>query len=168
MNYKQCLQYMAEHCKRNTPGGFARTQRMAELVGNPQEQLHTIHIAGTNGKGSTAAAITAMLMQAGYRVGLFTSPHLERYEERICISGVMIPQEDFAEILSRLITEVIPQLQQENLRHPGEFELLTVAGWLYFNGRTDFVVSEVGLGGTLDPTNLIKQFCDPSTAKPID
>lgn len=156
MNYEQCLQYMAEHCKRNTPGGFMRTQRMAELVGNPQEQLHTIHIAGTNGKGSTAAAVTSMLMQAGYRVGLFTSPHLEYYEERIRISGIMISQEDFAGILSRLITEVIPRLQQENLGHPGEFELLTVAGWLYFAGRTDFVVSEVGLGGTLDPTNLIK------------
>lgn len=155
MDEQACIQYLHQHCKSGVPGGFARTKRMAELLHDPQETLRTIHIAGTNGKGSTAAAIEAMLQQAGYRVGLFTSPHLERYEERIQIDRKPITAQEFAAIMTRLIAEIVPQLMAEGMAHPGEFELLTVAGWLYFQGRTDFVVSEVGLGGTLDPTNVI-------------
>lgn len=157
MEYQACLDYMRQHCQSGIPGGFARTARMAELLHNPQEELRIIHIAGTNGKGSTAAAIEAMLRQAGYRVGLFTSPHLERYEERIQLDRQLIAESDFAAILSKLFAEIVPLLLAEGMSHPGEFELLTVAGWLYFKGRTDFVISEVGLGGTLDPTNVIKQ-----------
>lgn len=157
MDYQGCLNYMQQHCQSGIPGGFARTARMAELLHNPQEDLHIIHIAGTNGKGSTAAAIEAMLRQAGYRVGLFTSPHLERYEERIQINRNRITERDFAAILSKLFTEIVPILLAEGMSHPSEFELLTVAGWLYFKDRTDFVIYEVGLGGTLDPTNIIKQ-----------
>lgn len=156
MEYQSCLNYLSSSCARNVPGGFERTQRMAELMGNPQDHLRTIHIAGTNGKGSTAAIVTSILQQAGYRVGLFTSPHLECYEERIQINGQMISREDFAAILTRLIEQIVPKLLEEGMQHPGEFELLTVAGWLYFQDKTDFVVSEVGLGGTLDPTNIIK------------
>ncbi len=155
MDYQACLQYLHKNCARNIPGGFERTKRMAALVGDPQEQLQTIHIAGTNGKGSTAAAMASILQQAGCRVGLFTSPHLERYEERIRINGDMIAEEAFAAILTELIEQVIPVLLAEGMHHPGEFELLTVVGWLYFKDKTDFVVSEVGLGGTLDPTNII-------------
>ncbi len=157
MDYASCLEYLHKHCARNVPGGFKRTKRMAQLVGDPQEQLRTIHIAGTNGKGSTAAIITSILQQAGYQVGLFTSPHLERYEERIRINGDKISKEDFAAVLTYLIEQVIPVLLAEGMRHPGEFELLTVAGWLYFKEKTDFVVSEVGLGGRLDPTNIITE-----------
>lgn len=156
MDYQSCLDYLSSNCVRNVPGGLERTVRMAELLGNPQETLRTIHIAGTNGKGSTAAIITSILQQAGYRVGLFTSPHLERYEERIQINGQMISEEDFAAILTRLIEQVVPKLLEADMHHPGEFELLTVAGWLYFQDNTDVVVSEVGLGGALDPTNAIK------------
>ncbi len=155
MEYQSCLDYLSRNCTRNIPGGFERTRRMAELAGNPQEDLRTIHIAGTNGKGSTAAIISAMLQQAGYRVGMFTSPHLERYEERIRINQQMIAEDDFADFLTELIEQVIPVILKEGMHHPGEFELLTVAGWMYFRNQTDFVISEVGLGGTLDPTNLI-------------
>lgn len=155
VQYQECLDYMQLHCQMGIPGGFARTMRMAALLHNPQEKLRVIHIAGTNGKGSTAAAIDAVLRQGGYHVGLFTSPHLERYEERIQIDRQLISQEDFADLLTVLIEQIIPQLLAEGLAHPGEFELLTVASWLYFQGRTDFVISEVGLGGTLDPTNII-------------
>lgn len=157
MEYRECLDYMQQHCQSGIPGGFARTARMAELLHNPQKDLRVIHIAGTNGKGSTAAAIEAMLRQAGYRVGLFTSPHLERYEERIQINRQLITESDFAAILSRLFIEIVPILLAEGMAHPGEFELLTVAGWLYFKNCTDFVISEVGLGGTLDPTNVIER-----------
>ena len=156
MNYQACLDYLHKNCRRGTPGGYGRTVRMAELLGNPQEQLRIIHIAGTNGKGSTAALVESMLRQGGYQVGLFTSPHLERYEERIQINRQLIAPEDFAAIFTRLVEQVIPVLLAEGMGHPGEFELLTVASWLYFQQRTDFVISEVGLGGTLDPTNIIQ------------
>lgn len=156
MEYQACLDYFEQHCVRGVPGGFDRTRRMAELLGNPQEQLQTIHIAGTNGKGSTAAIMECILRQAGYRVGLYTSPHLKRYEERIQINRKPITERCFAQIMTQLIEQVIPQLQAEGFAHPGEFELLTVASWLYFRTQTDFVISEVGLGGTLDPTNIIK------------
>ena len=86
MDYQACLDYLQQNCRRGVPGGYERTVRMAELLGQPQEQLQTIHIAGTNGKGSTAAILEAILRQAGYRVGLYTSPHLSRYEERIQIN----------------------------------------------------------------------------------
>lgn len=156
MNYQACLDYLHINCRRGTPGGYGRTVRMAELLGNPQEQLRIIHIAGTNGKGSTAALVESMLRQGGYQVGLFTSPHLERYEERIQINRQLIAPEDFAAIFTSLIEQVVPVLLAEGMGHPGEFELLTVASWLYFQQRTDFVISEVGLGGTLDPTNIIQ------------
>ena len=157
MDYQACLDYLQQNCRRGVPGGYERTVRMAELLGQPQEQLQTIHIAGTNGKGSTAAILEAILRQAGYRVGLYTSPHLSRYEERIQINRQPIPEQDFAQIMTRLIEQVIPRLQAEGFAHPGEFELLTVAGWLYFAQQTDFVISEVGLGGTLDPTNVVQK-----------
>ncbi|MBR4945342.1 MAG: bifunctional folylpolyglutamate synthase/dihydrofolate synthase, partial [Peptococcaceae bacterium] len=156
MDYQSCLNYMSTHCARNIPGGFERTERMAELLGNPQEKLRIIHIAGTNGKGSTASVISSILQQAGYRVGLFTSPHLERYEERIQINRELISEDDFAEVLTRIIEKVIPQLLAEGMQHPGEFEILTAAAMFYFADKTDFAVFEVGLGGTLDPTNIIK------------
>lgn len=155
MDHQACLDYLNSHGARNVPGGFARTMRMAELLGNPQENLRIIHIAGTNGKGSTAAMIASILQQAGYRVGLFTSPHLERYEERIQINRQLIPEEQFAALLTQLIEQIIPKLLDEQMEHPGVFELLTVASWMYFQAQTDFVISEVGLGGTLDPTNII-------------
>ena len=155
MDYQACLEYVSRNCTRNIPGGFERTKRLAELAGSPQETLQIIHIAGTNGKGSTASAIASVLQQAGYRTGLFTSPHLECYEERIRINGELISQEAFAEIFTWLIEQAVPVLLEEGMHHPGEFELLTAAGWIYFKDKTDFVISEVGLGGTLDPTNVI-------------
>lgn len=157
MDYESCLEYLHTQCKRNVPGGYERTKRMAMLVGNPQERLHVIHIAGTNGKGSTAAVIASILQQAGYQVGLFTSPHLERYEERIQINRQPITSSAFAKILTYLTQEIVPQLRIEGMGHPGEFELLTVASWLYFVERTDFVILEVGLGGRWDPTNVIQR-----------
>ncbi len=156
MEYEACLEYMQRHCPRNVPGGLARTRRMAEILGNPQDTLTTVHIAGTNGKGSTAAMMECALRLAGYRVGLYTSPHLERYEERIQIDRIPISADTFASLLTVLIEQVLPQILAEGMAHPCEFELLTVAGWLYFAGRTDIVLSEAGLGGALDPTNAVR------------
>ncbi|MBQ3205450.1 MAG: bifunctional folylpolyglutamate synthase/dihydrofolate synthase [Peptococcaceae bacterium] len=156
MNYQECIAYLENVCPRGSSGGKERTAIMAELIGNPQDSLNIIHVAGTNGKGSTSAVIESILRHAGYRVGLFTSPHLERYEERIQINRQPIPEAEFTAIMSDLIETVIPKAMADGMSHPGAFGLLTLAAFRYFSGKTDFVVLEVGLGGWLDPTNIIK------------
>lgn len=156
MNYQECISYLETVCPRGSSGGKERTAKMAALLGNPQDTLQIIHVAGTNGKGSTSAVIESVLRHAGYRVGLFTSPHLERYEERIQLNREPIPEAEFTAIMSHLIEVVIPQAMAEGMSHPGAFGLLTLAAFQYFSGKTDFVVLEVGLGGWLDPTNIIK------------
>lgn len=148
-------EYIHTHCVPGTPGGWERSKRMAELLGNPQEELKIIHVAGTNGKGSTCAMLESVLRQAGYNVGLYTSPHLEDYRERIQINRQLIPEKDFYECLTRLIEEIIPQILAEGHAHPTEFEIWTMAAFMYFYGKTDIVILEVGLGGELDPTNII-------------
>lgn len=157
MNYQECIAYLENVCPRGSSGGKERTAIMAELMGNPQDKLKIIHVAGTNGKGSTSAIIESILRQGGYRVGLFTSPHLEKYEERIQINRQPIPQDTFTDIMSNLIETVIPQAMEGGMSHPGAFGLLTLAAFQYFLDNTDFVVLEVGLGGWLDPTNIIKK-----------
>ena len=148
-------QYIHTHCIPGTPGGWERSKRMAELLGNPQEKLNIIHVAGTNGKGSVCAMLESVLRQAGYTVGLYTSPHLEDYRERIQINRQLIPEDDFYECLTLLIEEVIPQILAEGHAHPTEFEIWTMTAFMYFAGKTDIVILEVGLGGELDPTNII-------------
>lgn len=140
-----------------------KLDRMRELLrrlGNPQDQTRIVHIAGTKGKGSTAAMTAAILTAAGYRTGLFTSPHLERVEERIAIDGQPCSSEEFAELIGlvrptveamdRSAAEIVPpQLG------PTYFEIITAAAFCHFARRkADAVVLEVGLGGRLDSTNV--------------
>ncbi len=156
MNYQECIAYLENVCPRGSSGGKERTAIMAALMGNPQNKLRIIHVAGTNGKGSTSAVIESILRHAGYRVGLFTSPHLEKYEERIQINRQPIPEDEFTAIMNHLIHDVIPKAMGDGMSHPGAFGLLTLAAFQYFVDKTDFVVLEVGLGGWLDPTNIIE------------
>ncbi len=130
---------------------------LLERLGHPERAFPAVHIAGTNGKGSTAAYIEAMLRDAGFRTGLNTSPHLERINERIRIAGQEISDELFAEIFTR-VHEVIEQLLADgSLRaHPTYFECVTaVAMEAFARERVDFAVVEVGLGGRLDATNVL-------------
>src|SRR6202451_2401399 len=130
---------------------------LAERLGRPDRAYPTVHVAGTNGKGSTAAFLEAILRDAGFRTGLNTSPHLERINERIRINGEDISDEAFAEVLSRVqaITEEL--LAEGKLRaHPTYFECVTAMAFEYFaRARVDFGVFEVGLGGRLDATNIL-------------
>jgi dihydrofolate synthase/folylpolyglutamate synthase len=130
---------------------------LAERLGRPDRAYPSAHIAGTNGKGSTAAFLEAILRDAGFRTGLNTSPHLERINERICVSGEEISDEAFADILSRVqaITEEL--LAAGKLRaHPTYFECVTAMAFEYFaQQRVEFGVFEVGLGGRLDSTNIL-------------
>lgn len=133
-----------------------RMRALLERLGNPERGLPIVHIAGTKGKGSTAAMISSALTAAGYRTGTFTSPHLERIEERVSIDGQPISAERFAELVSEL-ADVSQGLDREAIdRHgPTYFELTTALALLYFRrSGADWAVLEVGMGGRLDCTNV--------------
>ena len=135
--------------------GLTRIRRLMQLLGNPQQQLRFVHIAGTNGKGSTAAYIHAILRAAGYKTGLFTSPYIINFEERICVNDTPIARDALHDVGLR-VRDAALRVQQECHEHPTEFELITAAALLYFaQERCDIVVLEVGLGGRLDSTNVI-------------
>jgi len=134
-----------------------RMRALLHLLGDPHQRLRIVHIAGTKGKGSTAAMIGSVLNAASYRVGLFTSPHLEHVEERVAVDGVPISHAEVAEIMAR-IAPAIEELE----RTPGPtatfFEIITAMGFLHFvQRRVDVAIVEVGLGGRFDSTNV----CDP-------
>jgi dihydrofolate synthase/folylpolyglutamate synthase len=130
---------------------------LLERMGRPDRSFPSVHIAGTNGKGSTAAFVEAILRNAGFRTGLNTSPHLERINERIRIDGVDIADDEFAEIFTRVHDLIEELLADGRLRvHPSYFECVTAIAFEAFaRARVDFAVIEVGLGGRLDATNVI-------------
>lgn len=130
--------------------------RLAGLLSDPQNSYRSIHITGTNGKGSTSAMIASILRAAGYHVGLFTSPHLERFTERIVVDGEEIHEEDVVR-LAKLIRPLVEKLNAEPQRvHPLFFDIVTAMALKYFEEmKVDFAVLEVGLGGRLDATNIV-------------
>ena len=131
--------------------GLSRIRELMRHLGNPQNELRFVHIAGTNGKGSTSAMLASILSAAGYTTGLFTSPHLQRYNERIQVNGAEISDGDLLALL-REIGSAAARMSER----PSEFEALTALALLYFQRRhCRIVVLEVGLGGRLDPTNVI-------------
>lgn len=131
--------------------GLARTRALLDALGRPEQALKFAHITGSNGKGSTAAMLASILAAAGWRTGLFTSPHLYRFNERFQVNGVPVPDDALARITGRVLAAA-EQLDE----HPTEFELMTAIGFLWFaEAACDLVVIEVGLGGRLDSTNVI-------------
>ena len=136
-----------------------RVERLLAHAGSPQEGLKVVHVAGTKGKGSTAVMIARFLEEAGYRVGLFTSPHLIRLEERIKINGDTIPKEEVCRLLGRLKDYVEGEREKDIHDSPTFFEILTALGLMYFSGSppggVDWAVLEVGMGGRLDATNVV-------------
>lgn len=131
--------------------GLSRITELLSRLGDPQKKLKFIHIAGTNGKGSTALMIASILMQAGLCTGLYTSPHLWRFHERFQVNGTFISDEMLGEITRRVLAASETMEDQ-----PTEFELITAVGMIYFlQSGCDIVVLETGLGGRLDSTNVI-------------
>ncbi len=132
-----------------------RMEKLLKPLGNPHLAVRTVHLAGTKGKGSTAAMIAGILTAAGYRTGLYTSPHLYTIRERACIDGEIIGEEEFADIITH-IRPIVEKLQREaNFGQLTTFEILTAAVFTYFHrNRVQFQVLEVGLGGRLDATNI--------------
>ena len=136
---------------RGSRPGLSRVRELLHRIGDPQDTLQFVHIAGTNGKGSTAAMLAAVLQAAGYTTGLFTSPFLEQFAERMQVNGQPIPDAELAAACETLQPCIAAMDDQ-----PTEFELVTAAAMLWFQRRgCDIVVLEVGLGGRLDATNVI-------------
>ncbi len=156
MDYIEAINYINDKNKFGSRPGLDVIGKLLELMGNPHLDMKYIHVAGTNGKGSTSSYIASILKEAGYRVGLFTSPYLERFNERISINGKDIPDERLAEITER-IKEKIEIMLDEGYEHPTTFEIVTAIAFVYFKEENlDYVVLEVGLGGRADSTNIIK------------
>lgn len=135
--------------------GLDRIRELLERLGRPQDSLRFVHVAGTNGKGSTCAYLASILQAAGYRTGLFTSPYIERFEERIRVDGADIGRDDLRAATLQ-VREQAEAMARESGDHPTEFELMTAVALVHFaRCGCDVVVLEVGLGGRLDSTNVI-------------
>ena len=151
MTYEEALTYIHSVCWKGSVPGLSRTRELLSRMGNPEKKLKFVHIAGTNGKGSTAAMTASILRQAGYKTGLYTSPFLLRFNERMSVDGEDIPDCELAEI-----TEFVRPHAEAMSDHPTEFELVTAIAMEYFARRgCDIVSLEVGMGGALDSTNVI-------------
>ncbi|MGL5515051.1 MAG: bifunctional folylpolyglutamate synthase/dihydrofolate synthase, partial [Sporomusa sp.] len=155
MNYQQTLAYLENLSKFGINLGMSRILRLLELMQQPQRRFKSIHITGTNGKGSTTAMLSAILTASGIRTGMYTSPHLLDYPERIIVNGQEITQEEFAQAIS-YTSKFVEQMLAEGFEQPTEFEVITAAAFYYFAAvGVEYAVIEVGLGGLLDSTNVI-------------
>ncbi|MBQ7255742.1 MAG: bifunctional folylpolyglutamate synthase/dihydrofolate synthase [Oscillospiraceae bacterium] len=151
MNAREAIEYIHSVSWKGSVPGLSRTEELLRRIGNPEKQLRFIHIAGTNGKGSTAATLASIFRAAGYRTGLYTSPYLIRFNERIQMDGECITDRELAEI-----TEFIKPHAEAMEDTPTEFELVTTIGFEFLRRkRAEIVILEVGMGGELDSTNVI-------------
>ena len=168
MRYEEAMKYITGVGNFGSNYGLERTYKLLEYLGNPEKDLKLIHIAGTNGKGSTTSMITEILMGAGYKVGMYTSPFIEEFEERIQINRNNIPKETLAVLMDE-VKEAVDKVIEGGYNHPTEFEIFTVLMLLYFKRENiDFGVIEVGLGGTLDSTNVITPILQVITSISFD
>lgn len=152
MNYTEALEYIHSICWTFTKPGLERISALCEKLGNPQDELKFIHVAGTNGKGSFCSMLDSVLRAAGYKTGLFTSPYIKVFNERMQFCGKNIEDNDLAEI-----TEYVKPYADSMEDKPTEFELITAIGFEYFkHKKCDVVILEAGMGGRLDSTNIIK------------
>ena len=151
MSYESALEYIHAVRWQGHRPGLSRTRTLLAALGNPHKELRFVHVAGTNGKGSTAAMLDSCLRAAGYHTGLFTSPFINRFNERIQVDGQPIGDEELEQLVERIrpVADAMAEV-------PTEFEVITALGMLYFAQKhCDIVVLEVGLGGELDSTNVI-------------
>ena len=152
MNYTEALEYIHGISWTFCKPGLDRTRELCERIGNPQDKLKFIHVAGTNGKGSFCSMLSSVLLKAGYKVGLYTSPFIKEFNERMRVNGENITNERLAEI-----TTLVRPIADSMVDKPTEFELITAIAFKYFELEgCDVVVLETGMGGRLDSTNVIK------------
>lgn len=151
MTANEAISYIHSFCWKGSKPGLSRTQELLNRLGNPQNELKFIHIVGTNGKGSTAAMLASVLQKAGYKTGLYTSPYIFRFHERMQMDGC-----DISDRMLAKCTELVMPHAEAMSDHPTEFELVTAIAMVYFElSGAEIVVLEAGMGGELDSTNVI-------------
>ena len=151
MTIKEAIDYINAHTWSQWKLGLSRTEELLRLLGNPQKQLRFVHVAGSNGKGSTCAMVERILREAGYVTGFYPSPYIEDFRERIQVCGEYITEEALCRITAR-VRDAADSMED----HPSQFEIITAIGLLYFAEKNcNIVVLEVGLGGIFDSTNVI-------------
>lgn len=154
--YQETMDWIHNLLNHGMKPGLQRMDWMLDELGHPERRLRTIHIGGTNGKGSTVSFLRHMIQEGGWRVGTFTSPYVVRFNERISVNGEAISDNDLID-MARRVKPIADELGDSELGLPSEFEVITVMAILYFAevAAPDFVLFEVGLGGRLDSTNVI-------------
>lgn len=153
--YQASLEYLINLTTFGMNFGLGRIEELLRRIGNPERALHVIHVGGTNGKGSTTAMIARILKKSGHKVGVFTSPHMHDWRERMVINGQMVPKERVIQLIKRVVP-LLEDMVAEGFEHPTEFEVSTALAFLYFaEEKVDFAVIEVGLGGAIDSTNVV-------------
>ncbi len=170
MNYQQCLEYLDQASRFGVKLGLENVSLLLQAIGCPQQSFPSVLVAGTNGKGSVCAMIQSALKGHGFRVGLYTSPHLVRVEERIRVNQDLISSEAFCELLNFLRYKIESLLEQGQIKFPPTyFELLTCLAFLYFaREKVDLAVLEVGMGGRLDATNVVRPVVSVITTVSLD
>lgn len=155
MTYEEAIAFIHGTYKFGSKLGLENIKILLDRLGSPQNKLKFVHVAGTNGKGSTCSFIHSVLVEAGYQTGLYTSPFIETFNERIRINHTLITEDELA-IFANEVKLQIDMMITEGFNHPTEFEVVTAIAMLYYvHHKCDVVVLEVGLGGRLDATNVI-------------
>lgn len=168
MDYQASLDYLLHLDVFGWHPGLERIEKLMEVMGNPEKDLRLVHIGGTNGKGSTTAMLQSVLTANGYKTGMFISPHLVDYEERMQIDGRLIPKKRLT-ALTNEIKGYIDKMVDEGFEHPTGFEVATAMALLYFyQEEVDIAVIEVGLGGAIDSTNVIHPLVSVITNVTLD
>jgi dihydrofolate synthase/folylpolyglutamate synthase len=154
--YKEAVDWIHSRLKFGIKPGLDRMEWMLEQLGNPHRRIKAVHIAGTNGKGSTVTYMRSVLQKAEYKVGTFTSPYIESFNERISVNGESIADEELVKLV-RIVKPVVEQMETTELGEATEFEIITVMAFYYFGAENicDIVLLETGLGGRYDSTNVI-------------
>ncbi|WP_226583429.1 bifunctional folylpolyglutamate synthase/dihydrofolate synthase [Halobacillus litoralis] len=156
MDYREALKWIHSREKFKVKPGLKRMEWLMERLDHPEKRIQAVHIAGTNGKGSTVSFLRYILNEQGYAVGTFTSPYIERFNERISVNGIPITDELLAELVEK-IKPLAEELRLTPLGEPTEFEIITAMAMVHFSQiNLDYVLVETGLGGTYDSTNIVK------------
>lgn len=157
MNYEEAMNFIQNTNKFGSVLGLDNIRELLERLGNPQDQLRVVHIAGTNGKGSTLAFLAGIFRESGYRAGRYVSPASFSYEERFRINEENISKKDLCFYMEK-IKNVAEEMVKDGLSHPTMFEIETALSFLYFlDKKVDVVLLETGMGGRLDATNVVKK-----------
>ncbi len=169
MNYAESIAYLDSLGQFGIRLGMDRIKQLLLVLGHPENQIKTIHVAGTNGKGSVTSMVAQILLEAGLHVGKFTSPHLVAYNERIQLDGQDISNEEFAAVLTVVRDFAEDLVKNRACEQPTQFEILTATAFHYFaRKKVDYAVIEVGMGGLWDSTNLIKPVVSVITNVALD